>query len=198
MKTIIWGLGVLAMTACSPSELEPIEYVNWMEDPENEVCQIYSQNELSLECQYMTPEYSALSHSDPNNIDVQWIESQSNQLSDIQQFRLRFKRDGQSNFLRDDYTTNLEYNSKTLYLGYEIQHDLMLIQNDDTLPCIMNHHERTYGNTPYETLLVAFEGSTVSGDTEMDLILNDRVLGFGRVKFHYDQSLLVSLPELKL
>jgi hypothetical protein len=184
------------LVSCAKPALNPTEFIQWCDDKEHELIQIYEQDDIQLTCQYMPEEYAALKQTNPNLIDENEVKATIDQVSDLHQFKLKFQKTTGNNFLKDNYTTAEEFNTRSIYLGYGIQPDLQLVSGSDTLICAMNHHERTYGNTPYETLLIAFPKSKNNTQSDLQLIFNDRVFGLGRVKFYFKKSTLESIPEL--
>lgn len=193
-KILVLGMFFLTLS-CNKSKYSPTEYVNWCDSEENGLSKEFTQNELKLTCQFMTSEYAVLKQNDPNNLVEQEINENINALSDLRQFKLIFENTQSTNFLKDNYTTAEQFNTRSMYLSYDIQSDLRLVEGEDTVNCIMNHYERSYGNTPYETLLVSFP-SNRSSQNDLELIFDDRVFGYGRVKFFFEKSLLESIPEL--
>lgn len=187
----------IGFCGCSKSELKPNEYIDWFENPDNKMVKKFNQNSLELTCQYETPDFVYLKQNGSENIDEITFEENKNELKDLIHFKLKFRDTLSNNFLRNNYTTLEEFNTKSMYLSYDIQYDLKLVKGNDTLPCVMNHHERTYGSTPYETILIAFQ-NVENSKSELELIFNDRVFGFGRVKFFFSKDELNEIPELKL
>ena len=182
---------------CAPSELEPRDYIQWVENPENSLIKDYTEGDLKLTCTYTPNEYAALKPKDPANLNMEELKEEVNGLNELVQFKLKFENTTSGNFLRGNYMDQEEYNRRSMYMSFDIRYDLNLIQNSaDTVVCNMNHHERTYGNTPFETILISFP-KVVDKIDEMTLVFNDRVFGFGRVKFKYPKSVLNDIPALK-
>jgi hypothetical protein len=195
MKAIFYSIFFLTLFSCGKSQLTPEEYVAWSDDSENNLVKVFNQNTLQLTCQFTTPEYVSLKQSDPANIDTALLRENIEALNGMVHFKLKFEDTTTNNFLKPPGTTGEEFNTKTMYLSYDIAPDLKLVQCGDTLPCIMNHHERTYGSTPYETLLISF--SSASAEVcDLEVIFNDRVFGLGRVKFFFSKEDLENIPEL--
>jgi len=183
------------LTACSPSELKPAEYIEWSDNPENNLVKEYQQNQIKLTCQYTTAEYISLKQSDPENLDEVMVKENIEMVSEMIHFKLKFEDTTSTNFLRNNYTTPEEFNLKSMYFSYDIQYDLKTVQGGDTAACVLNHHERTYGSTPYETLLIAFP-KLRKEPVDIELIFNDRVFGLGRVKFFFSKEDLEGIPGL--
>ena len=191
---LFFGVALL-MSACSKTKLQPSEYIAWSDNKENNLTRVYQQNAIRLSCQYTTPEYVSLKQADAANLDLAAVKENIAAVADMVHFKLRFQDSTSNNFLQNNYTTGEEFNLKSMYLSYDIRYDLKLVQGGDTAACALNHHERTYGSTPYETLLIAFPKLNEE-ITDLELIFNDCVFGLGRVKYFFSKEDLESIPEL--
>ncbi|MBI3134268.1 MAG: hypothetical protein HYZ14_06280 [Bacteroidetes bacterium] len=185
----------LFFTACSPSELKPAEYIEWSDNAENNLVKTFQQNNIKLTCQYTTPEYVSLKQTDAASLDEAMVNENIDAVNEMIHFKLQFEDTTSNNFLKNNYTTAEEFNLKSMYLSYDIHFDLKAVQGGDTTECVLNHHERTYGSTPYETLLIAFPKSGTE-IKDVELIFNDRVFGLGRVKFFFAKEDLEGIPTL--
>ena len=184
------------MSSCANSELQPTEYIKWCDDPENGLIKEQKVGDQTLTCVYTTAEYVSLKQSDPDNLNEKEISENVSGLSEMEHFKLTFQRESSNNYLKDNYTTAEEFHTRSTYMSFDIRFDLKLIQGSDTTECILNHHERTYGNTPFETILISFPRVEVEESVDLTLIFNDRVFGFDRVKFKYESGTLSSIPDL--
>jgi hypothetical protein len=187
----------MLLQSCTKAELSPSEYIAWCDRSENNLVRVYRQNNLELTCQYNSAEYVSVKQSDPGKLDAAEVKNNTAAVSDLVHFKLKFRDTTSNNFLRTNYTSAEEFNIKSMYLSFDVRYDFKLVQGDDTSECVLNHHERTYGSTPYETLLIAFP-KLHDGETDLELIFNDRVFGFGRVKFFFEKEDLNAIPKLVL
>ena len=185
----------LIFFSCGKSELSPSEYIDWNDNPDNGLIKEFTQGSTVLTCQYTSPEYVSLKQSNSENIDQNQVEENIAGISEMQHFKFKFENTESNNFMRDNYTTAEEFNTKSMYLSYDIRYDLSLVSKGDTSMCVLNHHERTYGNTPYETLLISFP-KTNNETSDLELIFEDRVFGLGRVKFFFSAGDLEYMPKL--
>ncbi|WP_027420457.1 hypothetical protein [Crocinitomix catalasitica] len=190
---VLCVFALIGLYACGKSKLAPKEYVYWCDDAENKLIKNYTQKDLSLTCQYMTSEYSVLKQSNPNDLNISEIQSSIESLADLVQFKLKFENKSKNNFIKNNYTTAEEFNTRSLYLSYDMQDDFRLVAGADTIKCVLLHHERTYGNTPYETVFLTFPKKS---NSDLELIFNDQVFGFGRVKFKFRNEVILNMPEL--
>jgi len=89
---------------------------------------------------------------------------------------------------QEDYYERLDY-----FVTY-MQYDISLVDNTDTLSPVLFHFERNYGLTPYSTIILAFEKGKSKGDRT--LMINDQVLGIGRVNFYFKETDILAVPKL--
>ena len=184
------------ISSCSPSELKPKEYIQWCDNVENGLIKEQKIGDQTLTCYYTTPEYVSLKQSDPDNIVEDIVKENIAGLEEMEHFKLTFQRESSNNYLRDNYTTEEEFHTKSTYMSFDIRFDLKLVQGADTTECILNHHERTYGNTPFETILISFPKTKSEEVQDLTLIFDDRVFGFDRVKFKFPADVIDQIPTL--
>ena len=99
------------------------------------------------------------------------------------------------NLLSSELDSENEYFERLDYFVTYAQQDIRLIQGKDSLSPALYHFERNYGLAPYNTLLLGFELGEQGA--HRDLIIDDKVLGIGRVKFFFDDSDISNSPKLK-
>ena len=187
---------VFTFFSCTKKK-SPIGYINWVDNEDNGLVKIQQNNKSKITCKYTPSEYVVLKQFNPSDIDTSIFSSEVTAINNLYHFILRFENLDGSNFMKDNYTTAENFNMKSTYLSFDINKDLKLIIGEDTMSCALNHYERTYSNTPYEQVLIAFPKNE-SQIEDMTLIFNDRVFGFDRTKFFFSKNDLKNIPNLKL
>jgi len=195
MKSIVSVLLISFLIIGCSSNKKPKEYVSWVDDIENGLIKTQIKTNSIITCKYTPAEYHVLKQFSPNNIDQDVFQSEFEGISNMYHFIIRFEKIDGTNFLKNNNITHKEFQSNSLYLSYDIRQDLKLVQGLDTVVCALNHHERTYNNTPYEQILLSFPKSSKSVE-DLTIILNDRVFGFNRVKFFFPKGVLKNIPTL--
>lgn len=190
---LVFGLSILM--SCT-NNLSPKKYVNWVDNSEHGLIKTVENQKSILTCKYTPAEYTILKQFKPNEpINEMDFAEQLEEVKDMYHFIFRFENKDGSNIIKDNYTTGEQFQTKSMYLSYDIRLDLKLVQGKDTTMCALNHHERTYNNTPYEQILLAFPKVN---DNDITLIFNDRVFGFNRTKFFFSKETLNDIPKLDL
>lgn len=185
---------LLFLQSCD-RDLSPLDYVAYIENPENGLVKEYVNSSNKLTCCYTPSEYVILKQTRPENLEKEDFLSEVNEINNMYHFTLKFEKNDQTNFLKDNYTTSEQFQLKSTYLSFDMRHDLVLVEGKDTLPCVLNHHERTYSNTPFEKVHISFP--KLSENQDLVLIFDDRVFGFYKVKFHFSNEDLHKTPEIK-
>lgn len=191
------GLFFFLLNSCSNQELSPTEFVKWVDNAENGLIKSQVIGETNLEVKYTPNEYIYVKQNGVNDLTSENLDEFSEELEGIYQFNLKFSNSSRNNFLKDQYTNPEEYNTKSMYLSFDMSFDLELVHGLDTVGCSIYHYERTYGNTPYETVLIGFDLKTKATE-DMQLIFNDRVFGLGRSKFLFEKDVTQKLPTVKI
>jgi len=195
MKSIVSVLLISFLIIGCSSNKKPKEYVAWVDDVENGLIKTQIKTNSIITCKYTPAEYHVLKQFSPNNIDQDVFQSEYEGISNMYHFILRFKKMDETNFLKNNNVTHDEFQLNSLYLSYGIRQDLKLVHGLDTVECVLNHHERTYSNTPYEQILLSFP-KTSNSIEDLTFIFNDRVFGFNRVKFFFSKDVLNDIPVL--
>ena len=171
--------------------------MNWVDNTENGLIKGQLIGETNLEVKYTPNEYICVKQNGVNDLTSEKLSEFSKELEGVYQFNLKFSNTSRKNFLKDQYTNPEEYNTKSMYLSFDMSFDLELVHGFDTVGCSIYHYERTYGNTPYETVLIGFDLKAKATE-DLQLIFNDRVFGLGRSKFLFENEVIENIPKIKV
>lgn len=182
-------LGII-LIGCGES-LTPMEFTNYINNPENGFVKKQSANNYSFELQYLPPDYIALRYvfSGIEN-DFEKIKEQSDS---ILNFKLTLCNldsvpvDNKS----EVYQTRINF-----LMNSFSQHCVLLTDNQDTLFPVLSHYERNANVKPCENVLFAFENSK-------DLVPNKLILKapvYANKPLIFDISKINTLhiPKIKL
>jgi hypothetical protein len=183
------------------------DYVQWVKKPENGLCLQQKVEDISFILQYEPLEYVALRNLKAEKVTKSLLESEKKQISGFQYYTLTIETDKGTDILK--YGTNSPYDlsQRIDYYSFRMQNDLKLVEDKDTLPCIMFHFERTYGIAPYSNFVLAFELSASEKACldrgikyvykDKQFIFNDQILKKGIVKLKLKHADLDQLPIIK-
>jgi len=193
---IVLFLAITIFVGCSKETLKPSELINWVNDSENGLIQKQIINDFDFEVLYKPTDYVIALEGRTDQLTEEAYSELKSSVGEMQYLDLKIKSaaentDALSGAIKsqDDYYERLDY-----FVTYAYQ-DIQLVQGEDTLSPLIYHFERTYGLTPYNTILLGFEKTESPGDRT--LIIDDQVLGIGRVKFVFDEEKINETPTLK-
>lgn len=171
-------------------------YKNWLEKKGKEVLQTEKKVEdYTFSALYRPVDYLALADMANEPFDEQRFKKKKEQYEGLQYFTFKISAEGQNTELlkvnlksKDDYYKRIEY------FSFKMQNDLKLIENSDTLDCVLFHFERVYNIAPYALFTVAFpEGNT---NTDKTIFYDDNILGVGRIFLKVKAENINAIPEL--
>lgn len=187
---------LLIVTACSNSkELEPLEYVKWVENTKNELNKTKQIKDIVYELQYCPVEYILLKEYRTPNISKKLINDRKK--DSLLHFKLRISESTKTqDVLNYELSNPVDYYSRVDYLSYGFEEDLYLVKGTDTISPAVFHFERSYGITPFIDLIFAFRTSTNTSNN-MTLKIDDRLFNNGIINFNYSNTQFNNIPYLK-
>lgn len=190
------SLLIIVFVACgsAPDQLGKSEYLQWVKNPDNGLVKTKSIGDYSLELQYRPHELIAL--TEDQSLDQVKLNERCSQLSSSQYFNLKLKSNDPLVKVMDiGNRSEQDYFLKVDYFSNQIQHDLKLIDGQDTLNCMFSVFERTYDLAPHITFALAFENAALSkGDKT--LYFDGSKLGLGPVYLSITQEEIENIPNL--
>jgi hypothetical protein len=190
------SLAIWLVIGCSNETLKPSELIHWVNDSRNGLIQKQMINNFDFEVLYKPTDYVIALEGRTDQLTEEAYTELKSSVGDMQYLDLKIRSaadntDALSGAIesQDDYYVRLDY-----FVTYAYQ-DIRLVQGRDTLSPLIYHFERTYGLTPYNTILLGFEKTESPGDRT--LIIDDQILGIGRVKFVFDEEKINETPTLK-
>ena len=196
-------LGIfLFRLGCGSPDLEPIDYVHWVEDEENGLKVSKVIDDFKFTLQYKPLEYLVAKQEKTHELETKVLNTELKKVEGMQYYTFSIgSADGQSVLLKTGLDSEVEYYERINYFSFEMQRDLFLVQDNDTLPCKLFHFERTYNLMPMNNIVLGFElteeeqsGNTYSNKT---LIYNDRMLDMGTVRLTIKGENIGNLPKMK-
>jgi hypothetical protein len=189
--------GLMVVTACSPEQLMPGQYIRWVEDPENELVASRELDGFSFELQYKPVPYIILMENSGKYPGATQFWKRAAQLNGMQYYTLRISSDQDKDLLKAGIRNDNEYYSRLEYFTSIMQNDISLVSGTDTLACVLFHYERNYNLSPRSNFLLGFENpSGVSTSGERILVFQDQVFGTGIIKLTIPEQSITDLPAL--
>lgn len=188
----------LLLGACQPDELPPSDYVSWVKSTDNGLHKTKSFDDLQLSLQYKPAPLIAFQEARSYELTKEEIAAKCERKKGMQYFNFSIElTNGNGDVLAHRVNSDTEYQQRVNYYSFEMQQDLFLVQDGDTLPCKLFQFARNYSLAPRLDFAVAFdEGKSQKADQQF--IWNDRVYGLGMVKMTITADALAQLPTPKV
>jgi len=121
-------------------------------------------------------------------------QSSENDTQEHQSFILKIGVMKGNDILSEGIGDESEYHTRLTYFDQEAQSDMKLVENGDTLSCLLYHFERNYGIAPFNNIVMTFPNAkdkTILNDKLF--IFEDNILGLGTIKFKLEKEFLKKL-----
>jgi hypothetical protein len=179
-------------------QLEPGEYVRWMQGPENGLKKEKIIDDMIFTVQYKPVEYIICVEERQAQLKGSLVKQRASELSDMQYYDLKITvKNGEGELLKHNLASAGQYNQRANYFAFNMQNDIQLIEGNDTLPCSLFHFERAYDITPSAVFLLGFPVTVHSSEQDKTFIIFDRIFNKGLIKFTYSINKIKNLPRLK-
>jgi len=179
--------------SCGEKELAPLEYMKWVQNPENGLLIKEQMKNYNFTLQYQPLTYTVINELQQENLEEEILKEAIATREGLQYFT--FKMATTSNKAIFSGNKNLT-DSTRHYLNYEIQKDFCLLETGDTLPCKLFHFENTNGMTPYDTFVLGFE-SSINVNNDKTFLFKANVLDLDWIAIKIEGMAINSIPKVK-
>jgi hypothetical protein len=139
---------------------------------------------LQMEVRYLPPELMAKKESKDKSAEYEAIKQDfSNQLL----FKVNLKWRGSKDFLKEGIADVSEFEKRLTYFLTESKFDFYLASAGDTINPMFVEVERTFGQTPFISLLMGFDNKKINSDAT--LIYNAYRWNMPDVKVKFDKTI---------
>jgi len=200
MRFYISYLVLILLTSCVGSSListpiSPVAYIQWVENPDNGLNLHKEVGAFQFQLQYKPHEYLAIRALRKTEIEAAILQAKVSEMEDLQYFTFQLGKQDGSDVLKSNIGQSGDYSKNIEYLSFGLQKDLKLVEERDTLPCVLHHFERSYGITPAAKIVLAFPAtSTIKNKT---FIYEDSHFGIGTIKMTISEQALANIPKIK-
>lgn len=180
----------------APSSLTPVNYVQFFENPKNELNLTQTEGLMEYQIQYKSPEYMISKSIETDEISKEFVQKEKKEYGDMEYFTLKIKTNsGEQDILKEGVKNNEQFGGRVEYFSFHMQQDLFLVEENDTIPCTLYHFERTFGIAPYCTVLFGFEKKHKKLNSFQVLYL-DRLFSNKVLPFNFKKESLKRIPRL--
>lgn len=189
----------LSVTGCNfNSTLDESSYIKWVENEDNGLRKEKTIGDIEYILQYKPYSYIALYELKNTITTSDAVNKRIEELSGMSYFNLRMKHTKGGDIVKYNTTTPEEFFARSSYFSFDMQYDIFMVANNDTLPCALFHEVKNYGIAPFVDFVIGFEDNSEETIYDKELIIQDRVFDNGLIKFQLTANSLKDIPSLKL
>jgi hypothetical protein len=192
----------LILVSSCKQHVGPKEYFSLIEQKSSGLVQDDEMGGVLLSCYYKPVEAIVLTEALKNGglPSEAELEVEKEKLNRLRRFHLKLKGKTKADVLRENCPNEEEYSLRFQYYTNEIQKDLFLIINSDTIPSLFTHFERSMGTKPESTLIIDFEiPSNVKAESKTFTLLWDKTKFNNKSsQFIFNNSAIDNLPKINL
>lgn len=191
---------VFAFGCSKQSSLSKEAYVSFVNSEESGLIKSKEIGEFTFEAFYRPYDYIAIQELKKATLSSEEVASKKKELAGLHYLNLKIEGAPGLGLLETDATSDQDYNLRLYYYTSEAQLDMQLIQDQDTMPCVLYHFERNYQLAPYNNIVLGFEPTNqeINYTKDIEFVYNDRVLNTGPIRMVFNADQLNTLPTLKL
>lgn len=168
------------LVSCKKATLSHVDYINWVENEDNGLNVGKEFKDINYQILYKPVSYIVAKELVNGGIKNNEVATRIKELGDMQYATLRIKVANSNEVMGANIKSQNEYYERLEYFMNNIQNDLVLIEDKDTLPCLLAHFERSYGLSPYNNFVLAF-GKSINKKADKLIVFDDNIFGTGRV-----------------
>lgn len=195
---IVWQILSLLIFCCLFSNcknaVSPASYAQWVENPKNGLKKSATVNNYIFSLQYKPVEYMIAMQERTPEISQEKLEAGKDRMGDMQYFNFKLSTtSGEPAFTNK----KLEFNDKSRYLISEMQKDIFLLEDADTLYCKLFHFENANSFLPYDNCVLAFDKNEESIKKNKTFLYRADKLGLDWIEITIKADDIERLPKLK-
>lgn len=173
------------LAACT-TKLKPVEYKEWLENPESGLVQERNISKLKIKAYYRPESYMAFNDLGANDLNDSILESTKKEYHTMQYYELIISMDS-TDFIKNQSTDKNDYINNLYYYTFNFKDDISLVYQDSVhVPVSLYHFERSYGLTYSKKFLIGFENKEEIGGRSIKI--DSPLLPTGVVYLFFDKK----------
>ncbi len=177
-----------------PDKLSPREYIAWVDDKTNGLKVEKTIGEFTYMFQYKPTDYVAIMDLKKDSIKKEELTSKTEEYSGLQYCNFRISTESQGELLKKNVVNESDYYGRIQYFSFDMQKEVKLIEDTDTLDCVLFHFERVFGLAPYATFLLGFPRTENTGNKT--LLYDDKIFGAGKIYLTVKLKNIKNVPSV--
>lgn len=180
--------------------LVPVEYVKWMQDPKNGLMLEKKFKEVGFKLQYKPVAYMVVNIFKDPYLQTKVYNGQVGKYSELEYYKLSIVNStGGEDVLMKGIDNKNDYYQREGYYSYDFAKDIILVRNNDTVPCTICNYTPNYGLSPHIDFEIAFVKDKNEKDKALydrQIIIDDQVFDNGMIKFQLKKDDINNQPSL--
>lgn len=201
LKYFLIILLVGALFSCGKhTSMLPHDYMQHVQNPENGLHQSKDTGPFLLDVQYQPLEYVCLIQNGSSEISKKQLTALESEFEGLMYFKISISSKEGVDPLMAGLSDSTQLENRILYLSGEASKDFYLLQQTDTVKCVLHHFERNYGLAPRLDIMLAFEKLKTSSTTQVEQLrfcYSDRLFDLGDHQFVFNTSVFESVPSVQ-
>lgn len=190
---------VFFCSTCLPERITEDEMIQYLKQPRNGLIKTFDQNDFKFSIVYHPGELMAYRESKLNGVSNKRIrDSLTSYYENYVYFLLTLSRDGQE-LLSSDVSDSRNFDKRINQLAFNMSNYIQLVtSNKDTVPLMTSQFSRVFGETGYNTVLLAFYSDKILKAKDFSVEMDDLGMGTGKVRFTFTNEDILRIPHLIL
>jgi hypothetical protein len=173
------------------------DYVAWISNTDNGLNKQKEISDLEFNLSYISPENMTYLELKNEEYNTALFKQKLKDYSVMSYFNFKIKlKSAEGELLKYNLGSVGQYDYRIKHIAFNMQKDIFIVQDSDTLYPGIYHFERIYDIAPYATVMIAFDNSKFKKQNEFTIVYNDRLFNKGLIKYNYKANQLVDLPNL--
>ena len=178
--------------------LPPVDYVKWIQDKDNGIKKEKVIDDIVYEIQYKPYEYIVCMEERKEKLADSVVKKKVEEINDMQYYDLTISlNSGSGELLKYGVTAYDQYDKRIKYVSFDMQNDISLVEDGDTIPCSLFHFERVYDVAPYAKFLLGFAKGKKDSPQQSVIVFDDKLFNQGLIKMTYSHEEISNIPKLK-
>lgn len=183
---------LLVLMGCETKELEPEQYIRWVDDKENGLIKEESIGKIKYTVSYRPSDYQKAKYLlDNDTFGLKHSETKNHA------FIVKMEPiDGKTQILTINAREKEEPFQRINYYLSEAQNYISLLEGADTVNVSNYIYERFYNVSPAQNLVMGFQQNQNLGESDLSFIMEDKIFNTGKIIFNFSKTDLKNIPKL--
>jgi hypothetical protein len=199
MKRNKWVTGIvlflLAFGCASEKTNDAAGYLELFDKAGRGIMEEKTVNDITYSLLYKPLAYMAIKEDKAAATNSEKLKGAMDNYKGFEYYTLRVKIDQPGkDVLSYDSKGASDYTERVQYYAFDMQNDIKLVSDGDTLPCALYHYERNYNLTDFTNFMVSFP-SPKDASKDRTFVYEDKYLGTGTIKLTIKAEDINQLPN---